>query len=53
LEERERTEKERGERERKRRKKERCDGRGYNVYPIANSRKDICKKNGKKEEKWQ
>jgi hypothetical protein len=52
MEKRERIEKERGERERKRKKNEQCVGRGCCEYPIANSRNNICKINGKKEEKW-
>ena len=31
---------------------ERCIGRGCHEYPIANGRNNICKINGKKEEKW-
>jgi hypothetical protein len=45
-------EKERGIRERKRRKNEQCVRRGCHKYPIANSRNNICKIKGKKEEKW-
>jgi hypothetical protein len=48
---RERFGKERGERERKRKKHERCVGIGCREYPIANGRNEICKINGKKEEK--
>jgi hypothetical protein len=43
-----REERERGKGE----KNEQCVRRGCHKYPIANSRNDICKINGKKEEKW-
>jgi hypothetical protein len=42
----------REERERGKEEKERCVRRGCHKCPIGNSRNDICKINGKKEEKW-